>query len=108
MHIVTSVWHWILNVTGVHIPPGGSDWYNFWSGFGSDLGEIAILGSILAVYRHHNCRMKGCWRIGRHPVKGTPYITCHKHATPDIHKRLHKQHEHEYPEQHRLLNPNEN
>lgn len=105
MHILILIWHWLQNITGTNIPSAGSKWYNFWSGFGSDFGEIAILGSILALYRHHNCKMKGCWRIGHHSVSGTPYVTCHKHATLDNHKKLHKQHEHDYPEQHKLLNP---
>ena len=108
MHVVLMVWHWLLAVTGVHIPPGVySNWYNFWSGFGSDLGELAIIGSVLAVYKHHNCGVRGCWRIGRHPVKGTPYLTCHKHTTQAVHRKLHKQHEHDYPEQHEFLNPGE-
>jgi hypothetical protein len=105
MHLLVLVWHWLQNVTGTNIPPGGSNWYNFWSGFGSDFGELAILGSIVAIYRHHNCAVSGCWRIGRHQVDGTPYLTCHKHATLGIHKKLHKQHEHDFPEQHELLNP---
>jgi hypothetical protein len=107
MHILLLPWYWFLNVTGTHIPAGGSEWYNFWSGFGSDLAEFAILGSLIAVYRNHNCHVKGCWRIGRHKVDGTPYLTCHKHATPDIHKHIHKQHERDYPEQHKLLNASE-
>ena len=48
-------------------------WYAFWSGFGSDLGELAIVGAIL---RHVNCHEKGCWRLGRH-YQGT--VACHKH-----------------------------
>jgi hypothetical protein len=107
MHIISLVWHWLLNVTGTVIPANGSKWYNFWSGFGSDFGEIAILGSIIALYKHHNCTVKGCPRIGHHSVTGTPYKTCHKHATIAIHTRLHKEHKHKYPEQHKLLNPDE-
>jgi hypothetical protein len=107
MHIISLIWHWLLNFTGTNIPANGSKWYNFWSGFGSDLGELVIIGSVVALFRHHNCTVKGCWRIGHHPVTGTPYKTCHKHATPAIHKKLHSNHEHKYPEQHKLLNPDE-
>ena len=107
MHVILQVWHWLLNFTGTNIPEGGSKWYNFWSGFGSDLGELVIIGSLVGLYKHHNCHVKGCWRIGRHPVDGTPYITCHKHATPAIHQQLHKKHEKEFPEQHQLLNADE-
>ncbi len=105
MHVISLVWHWLLNVTGTFIPPSGSKWYNFWSGFGSDLGEAVIIGSLIGLYRHHKCA--SCWRIGHHPVEGTPYKTCHKHATIDSHKKLHEEHEHKYPEQHKLLNPSE-
>ena len=107
MHVITLIWHWFQNVTGTNISAGGSKWYNFWSGFGSDFGEIAILGSIFAVYKHHNCTVKGCFRIGRHPVDGTPYITCHRHATLDIHQHLHNEHKRKYPEQHKLFNKSE-
>jgi hypothetical protein len=107
MHIISLIWHWILNVTGTVIPMTGSKWYNFWSGFGSDLGEIAIIGSLIGLYKHHNCTVKGCPRIGHHPVDGTPYMTCHKHATTTVHSRLHKEHKQKYPAQHKLLNPNE-
>ena len=104
MHIVTLIWHWFLNFTGTKIPPNGSKWYNFWSGFGSDLGELVIIGSLIGLYRHHNCPVKGCWRIGRHPVAGTPYKTCHKHATIEVHNQLHKEHKRKYPAQHELFN----
>src|SRR5580704_13686983 len=103
MHIISEIWQWFLNVTGTNIPSGGSEWYNFWSGFGSDLGELVIIGSIIGIYKHHNCVVKGCWRIGRHPVKGTPYLTCHKHTTIASHSRLHKEHERKYPEQHKIF-----
>lgn len=51
---------------------GTGRWYNFWSGFGSDIGELAI---VAALYRHVNCSTKGCWRLGHH-INGT--IVCHK------------------------------
>ena len=59
-------------------------WYAFWSGFGGDLtifaGLFAIAGSFL---RKHNCHVKGCWRIGRHPVDGTQYVVCRRHHPDD-------------------------
>jgi hypothetical protein len=53
--------------------------YGFWSGIGSDLGEVAIFGGVVGIYRKHNCHVKGCARIGKHPVEGTPYVVCAKH-----------------------------
>ncbi len=74
--------HWLALHTGtLH---GGPDlYYNFWSGFGSDLGEATLISAVgIGVYtgvRKVNCHTKGCWRIGHHPLEGTPYILCRHH-----------------------------
>ena len=81
-----AVRHWLALHTGtLH---GGPDlYYNFWSGFGSDLGEATLITAVgLGVYtgvRKVNCHSKGCWRIGHHPLEGTPYILC-RHHHPDV------------------------
>ena len=74
--------HWL----GVHTGTlnGGPDiYYNFWSGFGSDLGEATLITAVaIGVYtgaRKVNCHTKGCWRIGHHQLDGTPYILCRTH-----------------------------
>lgn len=78
--------HWFALHTGtLH---GGPDlYYNFWSGFGSDLGEATLISAVsVGVYtgvRKVNCHTKGCWRIGHHPLDGTPYILC-RHHHPDV------------------------
>jgi hypothetical protein len=78
--------HWFALHTGtIH---GGPDvYYNFWSGFGSDLGEATLISAVsVGVYagvRKVNCHTKGCWRIGHHPLEGTPYILC-RHHHPDV------------------------
>jgi len=61
----------ILRALGIDDVSG--PWYAFWSGFGSDLGELAIVGAII---RHVNCHQKGCWRLGHHHT-GT--VSCHRH-----------------------------
>lgn len=94
-----SFWHWLLTVTGINNLSG--NWYGFWSGFGADLGELAIVGSIIGLYRQHKCHL--CWRIGHHPVVGTHYKTCHKHATTTDHKALQAHHADKYPQQHKFL-----
>ena len=77
-----AVRHWLALHTGtIH---GGPDlYYNFWSGFGSDLGEATLISAVgIGVYtgvRKVNCHTKGCWRIGHHPLDGTPYILCRHH-----------------------------
>lgn len=74
--------HWLALHTGtLH---GGPDiYYNFWSGFGSDLGEATLISAVgIGVYtgvRKVNCHTKRCWRIGHHPLEGTPYILCRHH-----------------------------
>ena len=77
-----GVRHWLALHTGtLH---GGPDlYYNFWSGFGSDLGEATLISAVgIGVYtgvRKVNCHTKGCWRIGHHSLEGTPYILCRHH-----------------------------
>jgi hypothetical protein len=80
----------------------GGKWYEFWSGFGSDIGEFAILGSVYTLYHRHRC--SSCWRLAHHPVPGTIYKTCHKHATVEEHARLTAKHKIKFPKQHELLN----
>jgi hypothetical protein len=63
----------------------GREWYNFWSGFGADLGQIALLGAAIGLYRRHNCHVKGCWRLGKQPLEhdGATWMVCHKHHPAD-------------------------
>jgi hypothetical protein len=93
------LWHVFLNWTGASNTSGTA--YGFWSGFGSDLGEAAIIGALLNHYRSHRCA--NCWRLGRHEVEGTHYRTCHRHLTNDDHALLQTRHEVLHPEQHAML-----
>lgn len=70
---------WLEHVLGMDNLSG--PWYGFWSGFGSDLGEFAIAGTLLAAVRRHTCHVHRCWRIGRFPatVDGRPYTVCRRH-----------------------------
>lgn len=78
--------HWVALHTGI-VHGGPDEFYNFWSGFGSDLGEATLISAVgLGVYtgiRKVNCHTKGCWRIGHHPLNGTPYILC-RHHHPEV------------------------
>lgn len=73
--------HWLAIHVGAENEPGV--FYGFWSGFGSDLGEFAMLGIFVTLYRRHNCHQPGCWRIGRHKIEGTEYVVCRKHHPED-------------------------
>ncbi len=52
------------------------DGYNIISG---PIADITLFGGAYAILRRHNCHVKGCWRIGRIPVRGTSYIVCRRH-----------------------------
>lgn len=64
--------------------------YNF---FSSVFGELALkVPLILIAYKHVNCDVRRCWRLG-HPVEGTGHRACRRHhpnmrssgtITPDI------------------------
>lgn len=99
--LVIAHFHWLI----VHLSQetgtssGASRAYDFWSGFGSDLGEATLVVGVLAAYRHHNCHVKGCPLLGK-PVEGTPYLACPKHhpahqgvkrgiAMDEIHRAFH-------------------
>ena len=69
--------HGFVHVLGLDNPSGY--WYLWWSGLGANLQELALFGVIFTVYRRHKCHAHGCWRLGKHLVDGTPYITCRNH-----------------------------
>jgi len=80
--VVAGVRHWVALHTGI-LNGGPDKYYNFWSGFGSDLGEATLISAVgLGLYtglRKVNCHTKGCWRIGKHQLAGTPYVLCRHH-----------------------------
>lgn len=63
---------WFQHVTGTDAP--GSRAYNFWSGFGSDLGLFTAVG---VFYYKHSCHQDHCYRIAKHTFKGSPFCTKH-------------------------------
>jgi hypothetical protein len=76
-----------LILEGMHpidfIRPLHGGGYQFWSGIGSDLGELSILLTILAFawawWRTHNCHIHKCPRLmwHTHPDHGHP--VCRRH-----------------------------
>jgi hypothetical protein len=56
--------HWLAIHTGTDNESG--PYYGFLSGAGSDLGEVTLLGGLLAVCKKHNCHTRWCWRFGNH------------------------------------------
>jgi hypothetical protein len=80
--------HW-FDTYFVHVLTGNG--YQFWSGIGSDVGEITLLGIVLLWWRQHNCHVHKCWRISwhPHPIHGHPvcrhHYPDHKNAAPAGH-----------------------
>jgi hypothetical protein len=69
--------HYFFVITGARNESG---WvYGFWSGFGGSIPDVLILTAIAGFLWHRNCHIHRCWRIGRHHVEGTPYVTCRRH-----------------------------
>jgi hypothetical protein len=56
--------HWFYTYF-VHALSGNG--YQFWSGIGSDLGEVTLLGIVLVWWHNHNCHVHRCWRLSWHP-----------------------------------------
>ena len=79
-----AIQHWLAYTTGSLNTSGAPPNYNFFSGFGSDLGELTLIGGLLAVYKRHNCHVKRCPRIAKHKVDGTPYVVCFRHSPHDV------------------------
>jgi hypothetical protein len=73
--------HLLAHVLG--LDNGSATPYLFWSGIGSDLGELAIVGVLAGMLRKHNCEVHRCWRLGRHSTDGG-HMVCRKHH-PDGH-----------------------
>jgi hypothetical protein len=73
--MIHALFNWFEHAIGM--TNGSGSEYLFWSGFGSDLSEITLIGAIFGIYYKHNCHVKGCLRIGKHIFKGTPYCTKH-------------------------------
>lgn len=69
--------HWLAVHTGSVNTSGSPRNYNFFSGAGSDLSEITILGFAAGWWHKVNCHQDGCFRIGRHVVDGSPW--CNRH-----------------------------
>jgi hypothetical protein len=75
------VTHWLTHILGLDNLSG--PWYGFWSGFGANFGELAIVGGLVTIVRRHNCEVHKCWRLGRH-VTAAGHHVCRIHH-PDGH-----------------------
>jgi hypothetical protein len=55
-----EVWHWILNFTGVSNGDNsfGTHMYNFWSGFGGNISVLALIGTLIALYKRSSKKLQ--------------------------------------------------
>jgi hypothetical protein len=86
--------HWLAVHTGTVNEAG--PYYGFWSGFGSDIGEVTIVGGLLAIYKKHNCHSRWCWRFGHHDfadeATGITWKLCRAHHPAHPGRRLTRDH----------------
>lgn len=61
------------------LDPLHNDGYQFWSGIGSDFGEVTLIVGFIAWWHHRNCVEKGCWRKG-HPDPEHGHPVCSRHS----------------------------
>lgn len=79
LHIASQTslsWYWLWH-------PLSGPGYQFWSGLGSDLSEITLLGLALGAWRHVNCHAPWCFRLGKHPTADGQHKLCRRHH-PDL------------------------
>jgi hypothetical protein len=60
--------------------------YQFWSGIGSDIGELTLLTAFAIWIRQRNCHVYRCWRLAWHPHPEHGHPVC-RHHHPD-HRRI--------------------
>lgn len=80
--------HVLLHVLGLDDASGRA--YLWWSGAGADLGELAIVGGLISIYRRHNCEIHRCPRLGRHQTAAGA-VLCRRHH-PDDHLTVEQAH----------------
>lgn len=74
-------WNAVQHFFGLDSASGTA--YLAWSGALSDLGELTLIGGLVAVYRKHNCATRWCFRFGRHDftdeASGLTHHLCRAH-----------------------------
>lgn len=68
--------NFLYHVLGI---AGTGPYYGFWSGFGSDVTEFAIVGALLGLVKKHQCHKSWCWRFGHYKEDEIGTLKCRKH-----------------------------
>ncbi len=58
--MLTDILHWFINFIGINNGENlfSTHMYNFWSGFGGNISVLALIASVLGVYRHNLKRLE--------------------------------------------------
>lgn len=75
LHVLAFLWPWGDTNSG--------RWATFLGAWPQTLEGVGAVAAGYALVRKHNCHVKGCPRLGRHPVDGTSYIVCQHHHPRD-------------------------
>jgi len=82
---LSMFWHPLGQCAGTAHEVARCRSYNFWSGIGSDLGELTLITGVAVAFwrtrKHLECHVEAprpCHRIG-HPVAGTGHRACRRH-----------------------------
>lgn len=81
--------HWAQAQFGFRQGDGDSPHYLFWSGIGSDLAYLSIIGGAVIYYRKENCKKRWCPLLGHYELTDRDGIVrklCWVHH-PDVHKK---------------------
>lgn len=82
--------HWLLHVIGADNLSG--TFYGFWSGFGSDIGEIALIGSLIELGRRAKQRhAERLAQSARHHSDVLEQAAAHHKSLRDQAERHHRQ-----------------
>jgi hypothetical protein len=86
--LLSAIGYWRRGDLGPYFHPLGGTGCQFWSGIGSDIGEITLIGALIAVWSKHNCHVHRCWRLSWHPSeKYGGHVVCrhhHEHSGTDL------------------------
>ena len=54
------VWHWLMDFIGVNntYDTFSTHMYNFWSGIGGSISVLALIGTLLGLYRHNQKQLQ--------------------------------------------------
>jgi hypothetical protein len=85
-------WYWLWH-------PLSGPGYQWWSGLGSDLGQVTLIGLLIGAWRQVNCASSWCFRLGKHATADGHHKLCRRHhpdlpnhrlSLSEIHERHHQ------------------